>query len=241
MCGFCGELRFDGDGGVSPDNLRRMRDTLVHRGPDEQGLFVSADRRVGLGFRRLSILDLSPNANQPMANEDGSIQLVFNGEIYNYRDLRRSLDSRHHFRSQSDSEVIVHLYEERGIDAIADLEGMFAVALWDGRTRRLVLARDRAGKKPLFYLRRPEFMIFGSEIKAFHRHPESRLEPDPSTFASYFIHGYVPCPRTLYRDVRQVEPASFMTVEADGRTESRTYWRLRYPSQEHRGRAPGLA
>lgn len=231
MCGFCGELRFDGAGMVLPDRLRRMRDTLVHRGPDDEGLFVAENGRVGLGFRRLSILDLTPSANQPMANEDGSIQLVFNGEIYNYLELRRGIEARHRFRSSSDSEVIVHLYEEKGVDAIADLEGMFAVAIWDGRQQRLVLARDRAGKKPLFYVRRPGCVVFASEIKAFLRHPDVTLEPDPSAFPAYFLHGYVPCPRTLYRGVRQVEPASFMTISENGDVEARTYWRLRYRTQ----------
>lgn len=228
MCGFCGELRFDSAGMVLPDRLRRMRDTLVHRGPDDEGLFVAENGRVGLGFRRLSILDLSPNANQPMANEDGSIHLVFNGEIYNYLDLRRRLETQHCFRSESDSEVIVHLYEDKGADAISDLEGMFAVAIWDARQGRLLLARDRAGKKPLFYIRRPDSFLFGSEIKAFLRHPGVTLEPDPSAFPSYFLHGYVPCPGTLYRDVKQVEPASIMTVSEKGDIHGQTYWRLRY-------------
>ena len=228
MCGFCGELRTGGAGFVQADRLRSMRDTLVHRGPDDEGLFVSDDRRVGLGFRRLSILDLSQNASQPMANEDGTIRLVFNGEIYNFQDLRRGLEGRHTFRSRSDSEVIVHLYEDKGTDAFADLEGMFAIAIWDSRLKRLVLARDRAGKKPLFYLRRPTFVVFGSEMKAFLRHPEVTLEPDPANFPSYFIHGYVPCPRTLYRDAFQVEPGSFATFSADGDVRTARYWSLRY-------------
>src|SRR6185436_7900020 len=119
MCGICGEVRFDG-APVSTEELLRMRESLVHRGPDADGFYVSADRRAGLAFRRLRIIDLTPNANQPMANEDGSVRVVFNGEIYNYLDLRRDLETRHHFRSRSDTEVIVHLYEEKGIDAIAD-------------------------------------------------------------------------------------------------------------------------
>src|SRR2546422_968751 len=127
MCGICGELRLSADGRGSAEALQRMRETLVHRGPDDARLFLSEDGRVGLGFRRLRIIDLTPNANQPMANEDGSVRVVFNGEIYNYRDLRRGLEGRHRFRSQSDTEVVVHLYEEKGIDAIAELEGMFAL------------------------------------------------------------------------------------------------------------------
>ncbi|MEW5982049.1 MAG: asparagine synthase (glutamine-hydrolyzing) [Acidobacteriota bacterium] len=243
MCGFCGELRLGGAGVVQPERLTAMRDTLVHRGPDTAGLFLSSDGRVGLGFRRLSILDLTPNANQPMPNEDGSIQVVFNGEIYNYRNLRRDIEGRHRFRSHSDSEVIVHLYEEKGVDAIADLDGMFAIAIWDGRLRRLVLARDRAGKKPLFYLVCRDCILFASEIKAFFQHPEARIEPDPSAFPAYLLYGCVPGPRTLYRDVKHVEPASTLTIAESGDIRQHTYWRLRYRSKAElaASRGPGRA
>jgi len=229
MCGICGEMRFDG-GQVSKEDVLRMRESLLHRGPDDAGLFVSEDGRAGLGFRRLRILDLTPNANQPLANEDGSVRVVFNGEIYNYRELRRDLERRHQFRSQSDTEVIVHLYEEKGADAIAELEGMFAIAIWDARQRRLLLARDRPGKKPLFFARTRDRVVFASEVKALFQHPHLDLEPDPATFPSYFIHGYVPSPRTLYRGVEQVEPASHVTVSVDGEMRARTYWQLPYPS-----------
>src|SRR5712691_11174164 len=171
MCGICGDLRFAHAGPVVSERIVAMRDNLEHRGPDEAGLFVSSDRRIGLGFRRLQIIDLTSNASQPMANEDGAIRLVFNGEIYNYRDLRRQLESRHQFRSRSDSEVIIHLYEEKGVEAIAQLEGMFALAIWDEHERRLVIARDRAGKKPLFFARTPDRFLFASEIKAFFADP----------------------------------------------------------------------
>ena len=231
MCGICGDLCFDDRHRVSPDVLRSMRDSLVHRGPDSDGLHVSGDRRVGLGFRRLRIIDLTTNASQPMTNEDGSVVIVFNGEIYNFRELRRGLEGRHHFRSHSDTEVIVHLYEEKGADAIADLEGMFALAIWDSRQRRLLLARDRAGKRPLFYLRTPERLVFASEIKAFFQHPELRIEPDPAAFPSYFIHGFVPTPNTLYRGVRHVEPGTHVTIGEDGAARAETYWRLTYPRQ----------
>src|SRR5262245_44378286 len=147
MCGICGELRFDGRAPAA-DEVLAMRERLLHRGPDSDGLFVDARGGCALGFRRLRIIDLSPNASQPMTNEDGSVQLVFNGEVYNFQTLRDGLVARgHRFRSQSDTETIVHLYEEKGADCIADLDGMFAIALWDGRARRLLLARDRMGKK----------------------------------------------------------------------------------------------
>ena len=238
MCGICGEVRFDGGGRVAPDDLLRMRESLVHRGPDAAGVYVSPDGCAGLGFRRLRIIDLSANANQPLANEDGSVRVVFNGEIYNYRDLRRDLERRHRFRSQSDTEVIAHLYEEKGADAIAELDGMFAIAIWDERRRRLLLARDRPGKKPLFFMRLADRIVFASEIKALFQHPDLTLEPDPAAFPSYFIHGYVPSPRTVYRDVRQVEPASYVTVSADGGTSQSRYWHLRYPPRQGRARQP---
>ncbi len=164
MCGICGELRFDGRV-VDPHVLNAMRDRLAHRGPDHADSHLSPTGVSGLGFRRLRIIDLSAVANQPMSNEDGSVRVVFNGEIYNYRDLRRDLVARgHQFRSQSDTETIVHLYEERGADCVEQLDGMFALAIWDERQGRLVLARDRAGKKPLFYHHR--FASFASARKS---------------------------------------------------------------------------
>src|SRR6185295_11455323 len=216
MCGICGELRFDG-APVHEGELVAMRDRLVHRGPDSFGVYVSPRAAAGLGFRRLRIIDLSPNASQPMPNEDGTVQVIFNGEIYNYKTLRAGLVARgHRFRSQSDTEVIAHLYEEKGDDCIADLEGMFAIAIWDERARRLTLARDRAGKKPLFYYRSSRLMAFASEMKAFFVHPDIAMEIDPQAVPYYFIHGYVPGPATFYQQVQQLEAGTVMTVDAGG-------------------------
>ena len=232
MCGICGELRFDGMP-VREPGLARMRDRLVHRGPDASGAYLSQAADVGLGFRRLRIIDLTPNASQPMANEDGSVQLVFNGEVYNYRTLREGLVARgHQFRSRSDTEVIVHLYEEKGADCIADLEGMFAMAIWDERAGRLTLARDRAGKKPLFYYRDHRLLAFASEIKSFFGHPDIPIEPDLDAVPSYFIYGYVPLPATIYKRVFQLEPGSLMTVEAGGTIAKRRYWQVQYPDSK---------
>lgn len=237
MCGICGELRFDG-GRTSAERIAGMRETLVHRGPDSAGLFLSPDRRVGLGFRRLRIIDLSREADQPMGNEDGSVQLVFNGEIYNFPALRVELEAKgHRFRSKSDSEVIVHLYEEEGARGLARLDGMFALALWNERTKQLVLARDRAGKKPLFYMQTPERFAFASEIKAFFDRDEGPLEIAPEAIPQYFIHGFVPSPDTFYRNVKQIEPATIMTVDADGRTTRIVYWRLELRAREPAGAA----
>jgi asparagine synthase (glutamine-hydrolysing) len=229
MCGICGELRFDG---ARPDAaaLIAMRDRLRHRGPDSDGVFVSPEARAGLGFRRLRIIDLTPNAGQPMTNEDGTVQVVFNGEIYNFQELRQRLAGRgHRFRSRSDTETIVHLYEEKGADCVEDLDGMFAIAVWDERARRLTLARDRAGKKPLFVYRSERLLLFASEMKAFFGHPDARIEPNPESVPYYFMHGYVPGPATFYKNVRQLEPGSVMTIDESGRTASRRYWRIEFP------------
>src|SRR5262245_9587521 len=207
-----------------------MRDRLVHRGPDSAGAFVSPIGGAGLAFRRLRIIDLTANANQPMPNEDGSVHVVFNGEIYNFRELRRGLSARgHRFRSNSDTETIVHLYEEKGAECIADLDGMFAIAIWDDRASRLTLARDRVGKKPLFYYQSDRLLAFASEIKALLAHPDIDGAIDPEAIPQYLIHGYVPHPATFYKNVKHVEPGSYLTIEADGRVVSRQYWQLDYP------------
>ena len=241
MCGICGEIRFAREGRVNSDLIKAMREQLVHRGPDDSGLFVSADGQVGLGFRRLRIVDLSASANQPLTNEDGSIQLVFNGEVYNFQALRRQLLARgHQFRSHSDAEVIVHLYEEQGTDCLRDLEGMFAFAIWDQRTERLILARDRAGKKPLFYYRSADRLVFASEIKSFFAHPEIPTEIDPGAIPYYFLYGYVPCPDTFYRGVKQLEPATVLAFERDGTVHSEAYWQLQYPARNRVAPSPTI-
>ena len=234
MCGICGELTFEAGATVRAETVVSMRDRLLHRGPDDQGLFVSDDRRVGLGFRRLRIIDLSPIANQPMANEDGAVRVVFNGEIYNFKALRsRLVANGHQFKSQSDTEVLVHLYEDVGPKFVDEIDGMFAIALWDARARRLVLARDRAGKKPLYVYQDRSRIVFGSEIKAIFAHPDVPIEVDETQIPAYFTYGYVPHPATFYRGVTHVEPAGVVVVDADGRSEARRYWQLQYPAAGH--------
>lgn len=231
MCGICGELSFDRDHPVSADVVSRMTATLQHRGPDHHGAYLSPDGSAGLGFRRLSIIDLRPEAHQPMGNEDGSIQLVFNGEIYNFRELRRGLVARGHvFRSNADSEVILHLYEELGDRAIDELDGMFAFAIWDNRAQSLTLARDRAGKKPLYVWHDDRRVVFGSEIKALLAHPGLAIDVDPGAMPDYFLHGYVPHPRTMYRGVTHIEPATVAVWQRDGRRADRRYWNLSFAS-----------
>jgi asparagine synthase (glutamine-hydrolysing) len=203
-----------------------MTAALAHRGPDGQGLHLNG--AVGLGHRRLSIIDLSDAASEPMSNEDDSLWLVFNGEIYNFRELRRDLEARHPFRSRSDGEVILHLYEERGDEAVAALDGMFAFALWDGRKRRLLLGRDRAGKKPLYYHAGPGFFAFASEVKSLLAHPEVPRDLDPAALPLYLAYGYVPTPGTFYRQIRSLPPAHHMAVTEAGASEPTAYWSVRF-------------
>jgi asparagine synthase (glutamine-hydrolysing) len=232
MCGLAGAVHLDG-APVERETLRRMADSLRHRGPDSEGFLedAAAAPAVGIAHRRLSIIDLSRVADQPIPNEDGSVQVALNGEIYNYRELREELEPRHRFRSQGDTEVIAHLYEERGEDAIARLDGMFVVVLWDAKRRRLLLARDPFGKKPLYYAQRGQRFYFASEIKALLAAgvpPE--LEADH--LGEYLAFGYVPTPRTLFRGIRKLPPASLLSVDAGGVAEPRRYWSLRFPKAD---------
>jgi asparagine synthase (glutamine-hydrolysing) len=233
MCGICGELSFSSERHVAERALEAMTATLCHRGPDHGATYCSRDGRAGLGFRRLSIIDLRSAANQPIGNEDDSIQLIFNGEIYNFRELRKGLVANgHQFRSQSDSEVIVHLYEELGERAIDQLDGMFALAIWDSRSRRLLLARDRAGKKPLFLFRDGARVVFASEPKALLAHPELRIDIDHEAIPYYFLYGYVPHPQTFYQNVRHIEPGTVVSFDADGRETARRYWQLTFAARD---------
>ena len=189
MCGIAGVLEFGKDVHVDSATVRRMCDVMAHRGPDDDGFFTQGE--IGLGMRRLSIVDLA-TGHQPISNEDGSIWIVFNGEIYNHRSLRDDLISRgHRYRSQSDTETIVHLYEEYGKDCVQHLRGMFAFAIWDGKRKSLFIARDRLGIKPLYYRLTPQNFIFGSEIKVLLAYPGTlpnsiaRLFPSSSPSATF--------------------------------------------------------
>lgn len=222
MCGICGIVA-EPDEIVDEAIVRRMCSAIVHRGPDEEGYFVEGE--VGLGMRRLSIIDLA-GGSQPVFNEDHNVVVVFNGEIYNFEALRRDLESRgHRFASRSDTEVIVHLYEERGLDFLQDLNGMFAIALWDKRRRRLVLGRDRLGKKPLYYRLRDGRLSFGSELKCLMQVPGGSFDLDPQAVHHYFTLGYIPNPVTIYQGVQQLPPATQLVFEA-GRAQLSRYWQL---------------
>ncbi len=221
MCGIAGAVWSDPSSAVDAHQLARMAAALRHRGPDDHDVYV--DRHAGLAHARLSIIDLT-TGRQPLSNEDGTVWVVFNGEIYNFRELRAQLESRGHvFRTASDSEAIVHLYEEDGADCVRKLRGMFALAIWDARRQRLVLARDRLGKKPLVYFEQGDRLAFASEIKALLELPGALREIDPLAVDQYFSYGYVPHPRTIYRGVRKLPPAHYAVYE-QGRLRVTRYW-----------------
>ena len=224
MCGICGVLSL-GPEPVDEADLRAMTARLAHRGPDAAGFHLSDDARLGFGFRRLSIVDLH-TGDQPMANEDESVWLIFNGEIYNHADHRPNLEGRgHRYRSRSDAEVILHLYEEYGPECVHHLRGMFAFAVWDERRRRLLLARDRLGVKPLYYAQRAQTLLFGSEIKALLAHPALEARLNERALSLYLTFAATPAPHTLFASVQKIPPGHRVLVEADsGRVTVERYW-----------------
>lgn len=226
MCGIAGVLNFDG-ALADPSALRRMAESLAHRGPDDHGDYI--DGPVGLAHRRLSIIDLSAAGRQPMCNEDRSVWVTANGEIYNFAEIRTELKSAgHHFNSNTDTEVIVHAYEEWGLDCLSRFNGMFAFGLWDSRMRRLWLVRDRIGIKPLFYTRQDKFLAFGSEIKSILQDPRVGRTIDRESLAYYVALNWTPAPNTLLSGIRQLLGGHYLLVEADGRAKDVEYWKLDY-------------
>jgi asparagine synthase (glutamine-hydrolysing) len=220
VCGICGVLNFDG-APVSHGTLAAMRSTIRHRGPDDESQYTADG--VGLGICRLSIIDLS-SGNQPIGNEDGSVHIVFNGEIYNYPELRARLIARgHRFRTHSDTEVIVHLYEDHGEGCLAYLEGMFAFAIWDGRQQKVLLARDRLGEKPLVYHLDDNRLVFGSEIKAVTASGIPR-EIDLDAVYHYFTLMSVPAPLTIFKGVRKLMPGHYLSCDHTGTVKICRYW-----------------
>lgn len=225
MCGICGKINFNGEP-VGEALIRNMASDLVHRGPDDEGVYVK--NGAGLGHRRLSIIDLSPAGHQPMCNEDGTIWIAFNGEIYNFPDLRNGLIGRGHvFRSHTDTETILHLYEEEGPGCVKRLRGMFAFAIWDERDRSLFLARDRVGKKPLFYFLNDDSLIFASEIKAILRDPAVERRPDLTAIHHYLTYQSVPAPFSAFEGIKKLPPAHYLVCR-DGKIRVERYWKLRY-------------
>jgi asparagine synthase (glutamine-hydrolysing) len=225
MCGIVGKIHFDPQHPVDARQIRAMADSVRHRGPDDDGIWT--DRNVGLGHRRLSIIDLSASGRNPMCNEDESVWIVFNGEIYNFQELRPGLEAAgHKFRSKTDTEVILHLYEELGPLCVQQLRGMFAFAIWDRHKQVLLLARDRLGVKPLHYALTSSGLLFGSEIKAVLSTGEVDREPDLQSLHQFLLWQCIPSPRTGFRGVRKLPPASILTWQPGKEIRIQKYWDL---------------
>lgn len=242
MCGICGKLRNDGKP-VRDELIRRMNAALAHRGPDGEGIYLNncdceagGAVSIGLGHRRLAIIDLSDAGSQPMSNEDQTVWMVFNGEIYNYRLLRQDLERRgHFFRSQTDSEVLIHLYEDQGLDAVAKLEGMFAFAIWDRKQETLFLGRDPVGIKPLVYCRHASSFIFASEIKAVLQDPEVPRGMDWDALNLYLTLNYIPAPFTIFSGIRKLRPGHILSWHR-GEIIEKPYWNLNASKSPYVGR-----
>jgi asparagine synthase (glutamine-hydrolysing) len=232
MCGIAGKVLFDSQQCIEPSLVERMLATIVHRGPDDDGMYRGG--QVVLGHRRLSIIDLS-TGKQPISNEDRTVWIVFNGEIYNYKALRQELIAKGHtFETNTDTEVIVHLYEDLGPDCVTKLRGMFAFAIWDARKKALFLARDRVGIKPLYYHATSEGLSFASEIKALLADPALRPEVDPNGIARFLTFFYMPGTETLFRNVFKLEPGHYLLVQ-DGKVTIRQYWDLEFDPHPRNG------
>lgn len=232
MCGITGWIDLESNNAVgdAEATLRSMCDRIVHRGPDSEGVWI--DRDVALGMRRLSIIDLQ-TGDQPVFNEDKTVIVMMNGELYNYREVRERLQSLgHRFRTQSDTEILPHLYEEYADDFLQYINGMFAFSLWDVRKRRLVIARDRFGEKPLYYGTFGRRLIWGSEPKAILAHPDVQREINPEALRHYVSFDYVPAPMSIYKGIRKLPAAHYLTVE-NGNVEIRRYWDLCQPGEEY--------
>jgi asparagine synthase (glutamine-hydrolysing) len=231
MCGIAGFVTRGSQANIA--SVRAMCDQIVHRGPDDAGYHV--DGRCGIGMRRLSIIDLS-TGHQPIPNEDETVWVVFNGEVYNYAELRQDLIRKgHRFRTNSDTETLVHLYEEEGTEGLKKLRGMFAFAIWDRVRQRILVVRDRFGKKPVYYAVLPDGLYFGSEIQCL-RVAGVPLDVDDEALKLYFHFSYVPDPWTAFRAIRKLPPGSWLTYDSSGRIEQGTYWKLPPPAEKA---APG--
>ena len=228
MCGICGIIA--NNGRIDEETLKSMTRILSHRGPDNEGFHV--EESAGLGHRRLSIIDLS-TGEQPIYNETGSICIVFNGEIYNYRELKKDLQLRgHHFATNSDTEVIIHLFEDKGPECLRDLRGMFALAIWDQEKRELFLARDRVGKKPLYYAQLSNEFIFASELKSILLHPSISRHIDFESLHDFFAYSYIPAPKTILKGIFKLEAAHYLLWKK-GTIHKKCYWRLDYQPKQN--------
>jgi len=233
MCGICGKLTFASEP-VDTSLITRMARTLRHRGPDDEGAYSGP--HIGLGQTRLSIIDLQRSGTAPLSNEDGSIWVVFNGEIYNFQQLRRDLEEVGHvFRTRTDTEVIVHLYEQHGVDCLSKMRGMFAFALWDSRKRRLFAARDRLGKKPFCYRPDGNGITFGSEIKAITADPTVNVSPNFAALDRYLSYQYIPSPLTAFEGIFRLPAGHFLTCDTRGDLKVERYWEPPNPLNKFEG------
>ncbi len=224
MCGICGIVNFNGRPVVEA-GLKKMNELLCHRGPDEEGYYINGKCSVGLGMRRLSVIDLA-TGSQPIYNENKTIAVVLNGEIYNFQELRKDLEERHKFYTKTDTEVIVHLYEDYGVGCLEYLRGMFAFALWDEKRKRLFISGDRLGKKPLYYTRINGNFYFASEMKSFLAVSEFRKEINLEAVHYYLTYQYIPAPMTIWKNVFRLEPANFLVLNSGGNLKKERYWEI---------------
>lgn len=223
MCGICGIISSDNSYLIQENLLGAMCDVITHRGPDEQGYYIK--NGIGLGMRRLKIIDLA-TGSQPICNEDGSVVVVFNGEIYNFLELRKSLIQKGHtFSSNSDTEVIVHLYEDYGDDFLKHLNGMFGIALFDKSRKKLILARDRMGEKPLYFTKKEDILVFGSELKSILCFPDLNAEMNQEAVYHYFSFNYIPAPLTIYKNINKLAPGEYLTFK-NNKVTIKKYWDL---------------
>lgn len=228
MCGITGIINFNRERKINPETLRSMAGAIVHRGPDDEGFYIN--NNIGLGFRRLSIIDLS-TGHQPLSNENESIWIIFNGEIYNYKELQKDLIRQGHiFRTQSDTETIVHLYEQYGTDCLKYLRGMFAFAIWDSNKNQLFCARDRFGIKPFYYYLDNERMVFGSEIKALLKSDDIDRTLSPEAIDSYFAFGYITSDLSIYKEIKKLQPAHYILLSLNDNASFKieSYWNIKF-------------
>ena len=225
MCGICGLYTPNSVWNVNESLLLKMRDSMIHRGPDDAGIYINRDKKMGLGHRRLSIIDLSPSGHQPMSNEDDTVWITYNGEIYNFEELRKHLETRgHQFKSKSDTEVLIHLYEDHGERMLHRLTGMFAFAIWDSKKKKLFLARDRIGIKPLYYASVNGKFLFASEIKGMLASRLISPNLNREALYQYLAFGRVHAPLTMFENVYKLEPGHFMTIDDKGQIRIDQYW-----------------
>ncbi len=226
MCGICGIINFD-NSIVDESIIVRMRDEMIHRGPDDKGLYINKSKKVGLGFRRLAIIDLSPTANQPMSNHDETIWIVFNGEIYNHLEVRKELESKgYKYRTRSDTETIIYAYEEFGLDFVHKLFGMFSIAIWDEKKKLFIAYRDRIGKKPFYYTLKNGKFIFASEIKSILKHPDVKKELNLNSLSHYLTFLIPPVPDTMFEGIKKLPPGHRLILNSKGEIKIEEYYNV---------------